>query len=284
MTTNKEMQDYWDESAGPKWVAQQVQLDAQLAPFGLLALDAAGLREGESVLDVGCGCGDTTCEISKRVGVDGGVVGIDLSRPMLELAGRRLAAIAGGATAEFLWADAQTHAFAGASFDAVVSRFGVMFFESPETAFSNLARATRPGGRLAFVCWQAREKNPWMLAPAAAALAYLDAPPPPDPDAPGPFTLADPDRVQTLLRGAGYAEITVDPCDTPLRFKDDDLEGATEMLLQVGPVAGWLGAQDPPADVRTKVREAVRGALAEFQTSEGLLAPAGAWVVRAERP
>src|SRR5206468_8372770 len=142
---NAEQIRYWNETAGPKWTAFQQVLDEQLGALGRRAMDRAGVARRERAIDVGCGCGDTTIELGRRVGPQGTVVGIDLSAPMLERAATQARA-AQLANVRFENADAQTHRFAPGQCDLVFSRFGVMFFADPVTAFMNLCVALRPGG------------------------------------------------------------------------------------------------------------------------------------------
>ena len=278
---NTEMKDYWQGDAGTSWVAQQERLDAQLATFGEAVLGRAQLAEGERVLDVGCGCGATTLRAANQVGPGGAVAAIDLSGPMLEQASRRIDSAGSGDRFEAIHDDAQTHAFASGVFDAVVSRFGVMFFDDPLAAFRNLAGATRAEGRLVFACWQAREKNPWMFVPAQAALRYLEAPPKPEPDAPGPFSLADAARVRSLLTAAGYRGVEVEPLEDPIRMADPDT--AADLMIEIGPLAGMVREQKPAPELLAKVRGAVRDALMAFDHGGTLLAPAAAWIVFARR-
>ncbi len=175
---NQEQQRFWNEHAGPTWVRWQDALDRQIRPHGDLALEALAPAPGESVLDVGCGCGDTSLELARRVGDKGAVLGVDLSAPMLERA-RARAVEAGMPQLRFEQVDAQSGELGAAAFDALFSRFGVMFFEDAPSAFGNLARALRPGGRLAFVCWQPPSENPWVTVPMAAVAPLLTLPPPP---------------------------------------------------------------------------------------------------------
>src|SRR5437667_9101391 len=199
---NAEQIKYWNETAGPKWIAFQKLLDAQLEPLGRRTMDRARIAAGERVLDVGCGWGDTTLELARRVGPKGRVLGIDVSAGMVA----RAAETAGDAGLRNVLvenADAQTHRFPRGEFDVLYSRFGVMFFADAAAAFTNLRSALRPGGRVAFICWQALRENPWLAVPLRAGAGNPPLTPPPAPDAPRPFSLGEPQRVRAILLRAG---------------------------------------------------------------------------------
>jgi SAM-dependent methyltransferase len=280
-TTNAEMIRYWNEAAGPPWVAMQERLDVQLAALGTLTRERAGIAAGARVLDVGCGCGGTTLELARVVGADGRVVAVDISEPMLARARARADAAGLGTRIDWRLADAQTARFDEAAFDCVYSRFGVMFFEDPPAAFANLRRALRPQGRLAFVCWQARERNPWMMAPALAAMQHVAFPPPPAPDAPGPFAFADVERVRGILEAAGFADVAHEAIDRPMPLGNGGLDEAVELVLSVGPVGQALREAQAGPEQRERVVAAVREALERFETPRGIEAPAAAWIVTA---
>src|SRR5881397_1025438 len=138
--SNAEQIRYWNEAAGPKWVAFQKVIDAQISPLGEQVMDRAGIAPGDRVIDVGCGCGDTTIALGRRVAPGGEALGIDVSAPMLARA-EDAARTAGVRNVHFENADAQTHRFPPGAFDLVWSRFGVMFFTDPPAAFANLRTA-----------------------------------------------------------------------------------------------------------------------------------------------
>jgi SAM-dependent methyltransferase len=276
---NAEQITYWNETAAPKWISHESMLDTQIGPLGRAAMDRARILSGERVLDVGCGCGDTTIELASRVGAAGAVLGIDISMPMLDRATRR-ARDAGLANVRFENADAQTHAFPAGAFEVVFSRFGVMFFNDPTSAFANLRRALRDGGRAAFVCWQGLDKNPWMGVATAAAAAVIPFPPR-LPDAPGPFFFADPDRIRNVLGGAGFADIVIAPLETVLDVGESDLDRSVDFLVQMGPTGSALREAGPAAHPR--VVAAVREAVAPYHTERGLRMGGAVWVVTAER-
>lgn len=279
---NAEQIDYWNRVGGDKWVDLQAMLDAQLDDLGRVAMDAVHPRPGERVIDVGCGCGQTTLDLAERVGPDGHVLGIDVSEPMLRRTRERVLS-AGHEHVQLVLDDAQTHAFAPATSDAVFSRFGVMFFADPAGAFANLRRALRPDGRLGFVCWQPFDRNPWMAVPAAAAARHVALPAPPAPDAPGPFALGDHDRLVDLLGRGGFVDVEVRSHETMLTLGGTaELDATVEFALRLGrPIAAAL--ETASAAVVERVRDAVREALAAWHGPQGVRMPAAAWVVRGTR-
>src|SRR5262249_31427945 len=140
----------------------------------------------------------------------GAVLGVDVSAPMLARA-RERAERAGLPNVRFEQADAQVHGFDAGAFDVVISELGVMFFDDPAAAFGNLRRALRPGGRLAFLCWQAQERNPYRMVPRRVIAAHVPIPDGPPPGSPGAFSLAEPEVVRELLGGAGFARVALEP-------------------------------------------------------------------------
>jgi len=277
---NAEQIEYWNATTGPKWVAVSSRLDAQISPFGLLAMERAKLALGKRVLDVGCGTGQTTLQLAERVGMAGTVVGIDVSQVMLERAARR-AEEYGASNVRFVNADAQTHAFDASGFDALFSRFGVMFFADPRAAFANLRRALSPRGRLAFVCWQAIEKNPWMLEPSLAVASLVELPPRPPPEAPGPFAFADANRVRAFLVAAGFERVVIEPLERSISIGGGgSLGDAVTLLLEVGPAAAAL--REAGHEKRSEAAAAMRDALGKHMTKAGVVMDSAAWIVSAQ--
>lgn len=272
--SDQDMAAYWDR-AGRVWVEQQELLDRMYQPIARAVADAADPRAGEAVLDVGCGAGATTFEVAWRVGPEGRAVGVDISPALLELARRRVGE-AGLEGVEFLQADAQTHVFK-ADFDAIVSRFGVMFFPDPVAAFANLRAALKPDGRLAFACWRGPEDNAIATVPLAAAAPFLPSLPKFEKDAPGRFGFADPDRVRAILAASGWRDVVIDPLDDPTPVSAEEL---LTMSLRVGPLNPILAGQDET--VRKKVREAVATALEPYVTNGVAEMNSACWRVTAK--
>jgi SAM-dependent methyltransferase len=277
---NQDQAEHWNSQESDHWVTHQARYDRMLAPFFVTVLDAVGLRHGERVLDVGCGCGATTCAAA-RIVEPAQVLGVDLSESMLTR-GHANATEAGLTNAAFKRADAQVHSFEPATFDAVISRFGTMFFDEPVTAFENLRRATRPGGRIAFVCWQDLAANEWLLVPGAAIAEHVPLPDLGAPGAPGMFALADPQRIGGILAGAGWHDITVEPMRTPMLVGGGGTLDETVEFLQRGSMGrSMLAGVD--AATSTRAVHAVREALAPHHDGTGVHLEAAVWRVLATR-
>jgi SAM-dependent methyltransferase len=277
---NQTQVEYWNEQTGPKWVRQQAQLDGLLDSLGRVAMDRLEPLDGLRVVDVGCGCGATTLTLGERVGPRGSVLGVDVSAPMLVRAHERARGLS---NVRFLQADAQTHAFEPGAADAAYSRFGVMFFADPAVAFANLRRALRAGGTLAFVCWQELGKNPWCLVPLGALAQHVQLPPPPAPGEPGPFAFGDAARVRGILEGAGWSQVRLDPHEQALTLgAGGSLEDAVQFAVEAGPASRFLA--DVSTDVKERVRDAVRLALAEFDGPDGVRLGGACWIVTARVP
>ncbi len=278
MTANSEQIEYWNGEAGERWASYDDMMSRLLAPIAELLLDHAPPEGARSALDVGCGGGSQSLMLAQRLGEGAKVTGVDFSGPLLEVARRRAAEVA--EDLEFLEADAAVHPFEAGSYDLLFSRFGVMFFDDPEAAFTNLRRALLPGAPLLFACWQSLKDNPWTWLAVQAALEHVPAPPPPQPGEPGPFSFADPARVQSVLGSAGFSDVDIHAQQVTLHWGEGDtLADKVRELVQIGPVGRLLA--DQPGDVRQKVRESIAEVLAPYYNGEVLVLEGATWFVRA---
>jgi len=269
---NAEQLEAWDGDEGAYWAEHADEFDRGVAAHHERLMAAAAIDRSDRVLDVGCGTGQTSRDAA-RAATAGSVLGVDLSSAMLEVA-RRRAADEGVPNVTFEQADAQVHPFDAGAFDVVISRTAAMFFADQQAAFANLAGALRPGGRLVLLTWQALERNEWIRAFFGALAAGRDLPAPP-PNA-GPFSLADPDRVQTLLNGAGFVDVDLDSIEAPMWFGEDAV-AATGFILGL---MGWMLEGLDEAG-RVRATGALHDVMAAHETPDGVLLGSAAWITTA---
>jgi len=277
---NTVMAELWNGPSGENWIRFDEHHNRGLRPWGEALLTAAAPAAGERVLDVGCGTGWTTRNAARAVG-DGHAWGADISQ-MLVTRAAATAEAEGVRNVAFTVADAQIYPFEAGGLDLAISRFGVMFFADAVAAFANIGRALVPGGRLAFACWQEMAHNPWIGVPFRAMTAEVGAPEPPPPDAPGPWSLAEPDRVRSVLGAAGFAGVELDSVEAPM-WLGDTVDEAYEFIGGSRNAGLLLEGKDPEAAARALA--ALRRALEGVEAGdEGLALPGRAWVVTATRP
>ncbi len=268
---------YWNGPSGQRWADRQQSQETLLAPVLDLLIDRARPKVGERIIDIGCGSGSTTIAFADKVGAAGLVLGVDVSTPMLA---RARQSAPKQAPVDFALADATVYPFAAASFDLVVSRFGVMFFADPALSFANIRKALRPSGRLAFACWRDPRDNPWLMLPLQQVYRHAPKLPQQGPEDPGPFAFASEARVQRILGEAGFSGVAMERCDLSLDIAiGRGLEAAVEGALDIGPASRAL--QDQPAEVREASKNSIREALAPFARGQAVPLAGSIWIVTA---
>lgn len=266
----------WRASGGQAWADLLPVMERGFKPIGDAVSDLAHLVEGERVLDIGCGGGATTLDIAQRIGPGGWAVGVDISPPLLDLA-RQAAQARGLPNVNFREADAETCPFEPQDFDALVSRFGVMFFDDAKAAFINLRRALAPTGRLAFACWRSPAENPFAGLANQAAAPLLPPMGSPPKNAPGRFGFADPDYVSVVLTDAGWRDIVIGAFDSAM---PGTLDEVVEQNLRLGPIG--VALRDQSAETHLQVREAVAAAFRSHVGPDGMIpVNAACWLVTA---
>jgi SAM-dependent methyltransferase len=261
---------------GHSWVSQQAVISDVFTSVTSVSLDAAGVGPGEHVIDIGCGTGDTLLAFANAVGPSGAVLGVDVSVPMLDFAKYR-ALEARLSNAAFALADATNYLFEPRWADLVYSRFGVMFFEDPIRAFTNIRSGMKAGGRLVFVCFRTMPESSWFSVPIEAARPYAPPQPPADPTAPGMFSFAREERLRGILTEAGFREIAVKATDVPIHGKD--IAQSMAFITQAGPLPAFL--ENASDEQRERATDAVRNALAAKIGTDGRGLHAGLWLVSA---
>jgi ubiquinone/menaquinone biosynthesis C-methylase UbiE len=259
------MSEMWD-SVAPGWEANAAFVDEQLAPATGALLDAAGIGEGDRVLDLAAGPGGAGLAAAGRVGSSGSVVLSDVAAEMVASAARRAGANAQVSTAVF---DQSAIGRPDASFDAVINRHGLMFVAEPVEAVAEAVRVLRAGGRYATMTWGRRELNPWLGLVLDAVSDQFGVPFPP-PNVRGPFSLEDPDVLTSVLRDGGLQDVTVEAMSTPMHAKSLD-EWWERVPKLAGPLAMALEGME--ADVRDAIGERARqfGSTAAAREDDGLV-------------
>jgi ubiquinone/menaquinone biosynthesis C-methylase UbiE len=268
---------YWNGPGGQRWADRQQTQDILLAPVADLVIDRAQIKAGEHAIDVGCGSGAVSIAVAEKVGSSGRVLGIDVSSPMLARA-RQI--VPQDLPVDFILADATVYRFEPASFDLLISRFGVMFFAEPALSFTNLRKALKSTARLAFACWREPRENPFFMAPLQAVYKHAPKLPQLGPEDPGPFSFASEQRVKRILNEAGFSGIRMEACDLALDLAiGHGIDAAVQSALEIGPAARALSEQPP--EVLGAAAQSVREALTSFVRGQSVLLPAAIWIVTA---
>jgi ubiquinone/menaquinone biosynthesis C-methylase UbiE len=282
---NAEAIQAWDGPLYDRFVRFRHIVTAGLGAHGDAALRLVPPQEGQRVLDIGCGFGDTTQQIAELVGPSGEAVGVDAAERFIETA-RAEAEEAGVSNASFLVADVQLTKFEG-TFDMAFSRMGTMFFVSPVAALRNVREALVPGGKLVMVVWRRREDNLWLYRAQEIVEAIVQKPEEYDEPTcgPGPFSMANADTTSDILRHAGFADISLTRSDLDI-MGGTDIDEALDLVMSIGPAGEILRLQgERAAHLHGQVEAALREGMAEFVREDGQLwAPASTWIVTASRP
>jgi len=241
---------------------------------------------GARVLDVGCGFGDTTQAIAKQVRPGGAAVGVDCAPNFVDGAARE-AAKAAVKNASFFAADVQTDNLRG-PYDHAFSRFGTMFFNMPGQALRNIRRSLVPGGELSMIVWRKREDNPWLHEAELRVREIVPVVSHEETDqvhcGPGPFSMAGPDMVSDMLKGAGYERVTFERYDADICI-GKTLDDAVEFAMALGPAGEIIRLAGEEGQKRkAQVVAALRETLARHQRPNGIWAGSSTWFVTARNP
>jgi ubiquinone/menaquinone biosynthesis C-methylase UbiE len=274
---NVDMAKAWDGEEGDQWTQFADEYDDTHRSIWARFLESEPIGRADQVLDIGCGNGQSTRDAA-RLALEGSALGVDLSSAMLAVA-RRRAAAEGVTNVDFRHADAQTYTFAPGTFDIAISRFGAMFFENRTAAFTNIAAALRPGGRLALLVWQDVRKNEWIMTVRETLAAGRDLPMP-TVGVPGPMALSDPDDVRNLLSGSGFESVGFTSIEEPVWF-GADAHAAYGFVGEIGIVKGLSEDLDP--DTKAAAHERLTAALRAHETPEGVRFDSAVWLISATK-
>lgn len=270
---------YWNSPEGDKWVNNQAVLDRMFVPMTEILLEKSNVKAGEKILDIGCGAGTTTGLLAHKVGARGEVLGVDISTALLVAARAQIKEN----HVQFIEGDAGTVQLPMRDADLIFSRFGVMFFADPAQTFSHLRKYLKPSGRLCFVCWGARQDNPWFGAPYDVITSRLGELEPPPPRAPGPMAFARTDYIQEILKAAKFDNIIIETQDVDLISREGP-EHTAEFMMSFGPGARVLSKFDVDNETKQLLSNDLAERLKTFMVEDGLRVPARLHFVRATNP
>jgi SAM-dependent methyltransferase len=256
------------EDAAEAWHRWGPTLETWLGPATEKMLDAANVTTGSRVLDVAAGGGGQTRAAARRVGPSGHVLATDISPRILSYAAK-VTAEAGLTNVETREADGEALDLLAASFDAVISRLGLIYFPAQQAALSGMRRALRRGGRIAAIVFSTPERNTFFSIPVSIIRQAAQLPPP-QPGQPGPFSLGSPGVLDGALSSAGFEDVRVEAVPAPLR-----LSSAAECVRFERESFGALHqmlAGVPEAD-RPAVWDEIEKAFRQFETDDGFVAP-----------
>lgn len=262
---NSEQAEFWSDGGGLDWITFDSQLDALFAGVNATLLDHVAPKATDQILDIGCGTGATSRDFARHAGH---VHGIDISTSMLAHAQK-----SAPENTTFTRADAQTEPLPAGHYDHLTSRFGVMFFENPVAAFTNLRGALKPTGRLTMACWAPFKQNPWFTIPRFIATDLLGSPPSHDPYAPGPFAFADTDHALAILEDAGFTDAQVETLDIPLTLQGD-AEHAANLSAYIGPADSVIRAMGGTAEDKANIVAQTREKLRAYEVNGTVSVPA----------
>ena len=227
---NDEQFEFWNEGIGKKWVEEDDSMNERLSILTKELFLRSKINRDDKILDIGCGGGQTTFEASEMVGENGYVIGADISKILLDLAKSKYA---NTKNLEFKYCDVQNYEFRENSFNKVISRFGVMFFENPIEAFKNIYNSIQEGGSLNFVCWTNVMENEFFTDPTNIIIKHINKEFPEITRAPGPLAFSEADYVKEILASSKFKNVKVEKVYSSISTNDSAKKDG-DLLLKLG--------------------------------------------------
>lgn len=270
---------FWNDVLAPKFITYRHILEGGLARHSADVLPTLNVKTGDTILDVGCGFGDSAIDLAKHVGSTGHVTGVDCCEAFLALA-REAALQENADNVDFIYADAESH-LPAAQYDFVFARFGTMFFTNPVAGLRNMNKALRPGGTMTHIVWDKRDNNPWLAAARDVLLSHL-----PQPDAnapscgPGPFSMAVPEQLERQMQAAGCQDISFERVEQKV-LVGRDIQEAIAFQLAIGPAGEIfrLGGDQAIAK-RPQIERDLSNLFQQFEKDQhGIWMDSASWIV-----
>ena len=255
--------EQWN-TAATGWRKWSELIDEAAGAVSERLVELAGVEPGSRVLDVAAGYGEPSLSAAKKAGPEGSVVATDISAEMLAY-GRERAAQAGLGNIEFVESDAMSLDFPENSFDAALSRWGIIFDPDGEGAAGRVRGFLKSGGRMAISSWGPPDQVPMLGVPMGTAMKRLDIPPPP-PGTPGPLSRPTPEALSGLLEGGGFSDVEVEEITVTMDYPS--AEEFTTFVKEIAPPVTALLAPHPQ-DVQDETWAAITEAIGEHAGSDG---------------
>ncbi len=274
---NENQKTFWGGQGGTNWVKKKSTLDDMLGPFGDLAIKKLAVEKDSNVIDIGCGSGATTFQIAEKLSQNGSITGIDISDPLINHA----KSINKLKNVKFIEDDIQTSTLEPNIFTHAFSRFGVMFFEDPVTAFKNINTSLKPDGKITFICWQSAHLNLWQTLIMKEIKQIIDLPTP-NPRDPGPFAFGEKEYVQSILDNAGFTNTNIESYEQAVTiFKGYTVNQAVSEMLMLNPSLSFL--KDYPKNQQDDIQIKLETAYSAYQNDQGFEFPSSAWLVTSQK-
>ena len=251
-------------SAASGWDKWSGLIDTSSRVISERLVELAGVQAGSRILDVAAGYGEPALTAARTVGPDGTVVATDISAQMVAY-GRARAAELGLDNIEFVESDAASLNFPEASFDAALSRWGIIFEPDAEAAAARVRGFLKPGGRFAITSWGPPERVPFLAVPMRTTMQRLEVPPPP-PGTPGPLSRPTPEALAGLLAGGGFSDVEVE--EQEVTFEWESPEAFTTFIKEIAPPISSMIAPHPP-DVQEAAWAAITEAIGQQADGDG---------------
>ena len=279
--TPKTQEQYWSAEGGDIWLQNLQNFESMIAPIGKHLLETKLTDKHKNIIDIGCGGGATTFAIADSIGMNGSVIGVDISQSLISDC-RLRAETQGTKNIEFICGDAAAVKMPKEWADLVISRFGVMFFKDPVLAFSHIAQSLKSSGELAFSCWAPLPDNPWMNR-LLTILGKYTALPKPEPGAPGPFAYSNTDYIRSVLDSAGYQNIKIDAWSAELLIGRPGMSPKDVATFLFSSSSLVRSVKNNISEVETTIFDEFTQELVQFYKNGGVYMPAKSWIIFATK-
>jgi SAM-dependent methyltransferase len=274
----------WNEILVPKWNRFRHILSGNGKIHSDTAFKLLNINKGDSLLDVGCGYGETCLQVSEKVGPSGKITGIDCTKSFLDIANKEMEE-SKLKNINYILGDAQNYPFDKGEFDLAFSRFGVMFFENRVAAMKNVHRSLKTGGTMMLIVWRSLNDNHCWNIGKTIALKHLQ-----EPEkiglscGPGPFSMADEESTRGMLKSAGFSTVKIFKQNDADILMGSNLEEAIDFQILIGPSGELIRESgEKGKEAIPKIRKDLAKELSQYKKGDEIWMPSSAWIITATK-